>query len=129
MKQQSQMKSQQDSEGTEALSWVRSEPSVGAGRWETRKTHTPPCSSPMFAHMLVCRCSLQGDTLARVGSTCMSSAAERTPVSGGGGVFGSPPMVAQQLQLKVTWCDLTHSHPHLRPEERFSTRFMTIHLN
>lgn len=64
--------------------------------------------------------------------SALSAAAVRTAaavcVFGGGGLLGgfvgggvgSGPMAAQRLQLKVTWCDLTHSHPHLRPEEKFS---------
>lgn len=38
-------------------------------------------------------------------------------------------MAAQRLQLKVTWCDLTHSHPHLRPEKFCITRCTTVHLS
>lgn len=84
MKHQSQMKSQQDSEGTATPSIIRSDLSLGEIRWEIRK-YTPAFSTCKF----VCRCSLQSDSLGRVVPTCMSSAAERTPVSGGGGVFGS----------------------------------------
>lgn len=63
-----------------------------------------------------------------------SGSREDCCVSGGGGRgfggFGSGPMAAQRLQLKVTWCDLTHSHPHLKPEEKFSiTRCTTVHLS
>lgn len=55
--------------------------------------------------------------------------------SGGGGgrtgvwALGSWPMAARRLQLKFTQGDLTHSHPHLRPEEKFTIiRQPAVHL-
>lgn len=44
--------------------------------------------------------------------------------------FGSRPMTAKRLQLKVTWSDLTHSHPHLRLEKKFPiTRSIAAQLD
>lgn len=38
--------------------------------------------------------------------------------------------MAKRLQLKVTWSDLTHSHPHLRLEKKFPiTRCIAAQLN
>lgn len=44
--------------------------------------------------------------------------------------YGSRPMTAKRLQLKVTWSDLTHSHPHLRLEKKFPiTRSIAAQLD